>query len=761
MRRIRKIVNTGLLQIFLALLLVALLMFVSNYMVYKNSINGVYDQVSQNNKLVMKNMIGKFDESFKEIYNLNAAIQMLPYNAWESTADGGVDMHDAYMIHKYLLSLIPPIDYIEDVIVHHRGSNLVVTPAGTIDFRELFRQQYVHPTYTVDYWQSLTAAKHPLRVLPSQDYTRTIGSDTIQRRLIPVVANNESSSLNILVLLNADKLLRHVNQDAMMQGTSLIVMDDNRNIILNTDKSWDIVDMLRELNPGAGSTETTVKNKDYEYNLFQSNYNGFLYINKSPYKFKDLDAVTAVNRQIMAVAIASATILSALLSLYLYKPVRHIVRLIGSREEHGADYGRIRTGIVRIQAENASIKTQLDAYSAQLRQAAILSALHGSAPARETEQRLQQFVPELYASSRFVLVAFRLHAAAESGQFEAGALDETFGSLEAELLRHVPQAFMLQTGERTCLGVIGLGRSAQREDAVHGLREMLGQRQASETDTGVWNAAVSRSYSSEANHYRQAYREVIDALDYRNMDSRDPVIDCLAIRPTWKVYAPLDEIEKLSKLVMIGNAEEALRIVEEIVQGNEAWSVHRHQLVSVAKTCFYEMLRQLEASDLEPKQLIALEQDFLRSLQTAASSEDIQELLVRAVRFMAEACSRAVPKSKLDRASIVHYIEQHYMEDLHLEHMAGILETTPKYFSNYFKKTFGVNFVEYVNKVRLSHAKDLLKSTELSVAEIGKLAGYDSSSRFTNTFRKYYGVAPSEYRKSSQPEQPAAGRKKS
>ena len=104
-------------------------------------------------------------------------------------------------------------------------------------------------------------------------------------------------------------------------------------------------------------------------------------------------------------------------------------------------------------------------------------------------------------------------------------------------------------------------------------------------------------------------------------------------------------------------------------------------------------------------------------------------------------------KSKLNPTSIATYIELNYMKNLHLDHMAERLETSPKYFSSYFKKTFDINFVEYLNRVRLSHAKELLKKTELSVAEIGEKTGYLNSSTFTSTFKKYHGISPSDYRK--------------
>ena len=169
MGRMRSVANIGLLQIFFALVLVAGLMFVSNYLVYKNSIQGIYDQVSQNNKLVMKNIVSKFDESFKEIYNFIFSVQMHPFNTWEGTeGDNKIDMHDAYVIHNYLLSLVSKIDYIEEVVVYHEGSPIAITTAGTIGLQELFRSQYVHPTYHADYCMSLASTRHPLRVVPTQ-----------------------------------------------------------------------------------------------------------------------------------------------------------------------------------------------------------------------------------------------------------------------------------------------------------------------------------------------------------------------------------------------------------------------------------------------------------------------------------------------------------------------------------------------------------------------------------------------------------------
>lgn len=66
----RLIANRGLLQIFFALQLVVGIMFIFNYIVYKNSITGIYDKVSENNRMVIRNIIQSFDTSFSSVNNL-------------------------------------------------------------------------------------------------------------------------------------------------------------------------------------------------------------------------------------------------------------------------------------------------------------------------------------------------------------------------------------------------------------------------------------------------------------------------------------------------------------------------------------------------------------------------------------------------------------------------------------------------------------------------------------------------------------------
>lgn len=93
------------------------------------------------------------------------------------------------------------------------------------------------------------------------------------------------------------------------------------------------------------------------------------------------------------------------------------------------------------------------------------------------------------------------------------------------------------------------------------------------------------------------------------------------------------------------------------------------------------------------------------------------------------------------------YIEDHYTESLTLDVLAQYVHMNSSYFSSYFKKQTGENFKEYLNKVRLGHALELLLSTDMKSYEIAGEVGFSDSRYFSELFQKAYGKTPMAYRK--------------
>ena len=74
------------------------------------------------------------------------------------------------------------------------------------------------------------------------------------------------------------------------------------------------------------------------------------------------------------------------------------------------------------------------------------------------------------------------------------------------------------------------------------------------------------------------------------------------------------------------------------------------------------------------------------------------------------------------------------------------------HFLRMFRETTGTPPLEYRNRIRLEHAKELLQEEKLSIEEVSGMLGYTSASYFSSAFKKAYGVSPKQYQKRPVPE---------
>ena len=92
------------------------------------------------------------------------------------------------------------------------------------------------------------------------------------------------------------------------------------------------------------------------------------------------------------------------------------------------------------------------------------------------------------------------------------------------------------------------------------------------------------------------------------------------------------------------------------------------------------------------------------------------------------------------------YIHEHHTEELSLGRVASAVHTSTFYFCKLFKKITGVNFTEFVSRVRAEKAKNLLLNPNLRVSEIAYEVGFQSLTHFNRIFRRVMGQSPTEYR---------------
>lgn len=92
------------------------------------------------------------------------------------------------------------------------------------------------------------------------------------------------------------------------------------------------------------------------------------------------------------------------------------------------------------------------------------------------------------------------------------------------------------------------------------------------------------------------------------------------------------------------------------------------------------------------------------------------------------------------------YVQENYHKDIDMSVVSNLVSLSYSHFSKIFKDETGMNFSEYLQKVRLEKALEILSNPTSRIQEIAYNVGFSNPKHFTRAFKNYFGFSPSEYR---------------
>lgn len=96
---------------------------------------------------------------------------------------------------------------------------------------------------------------------------------------------------------------------------------------------------------------------------------------------------------------------------------------------------------------------------------------------------------------------------------------------------------------------------------------------------------------------------------------------------------------------------------------------------------------------------------------------------------------------------VVYFIQNYYFLPLDMDMICDYIKYSRSYLSRLFNNELGMTIPQYVNQVRIWHAKNLLEQTDLTIQEISVSVGFVDAFYFSKAFKKLAGISPNQYRK--------------
>lgn len=170
----------------------------------------------------------------------------------------------------------------------------------------------------------------------------------------------------------------------------------------------------------------------------------------------------------------------------------------------------------------------------------------------------------------------------------------------------------------------------------------------------------------------------------------------------------------------------------------------------------------LLTSGLEPMML-----HLLNLVKTELKTKDTyyKEIVTASIREFWYFLKRSLPKNDsgmqsqnkrnnmlYDMQQLLSYMEDNYADNISLTFAAKQMNFSESHFSKVFKKLIGINFITYLNMVRVEHAATQLKTTTSRVTDIALNCGFNNIRTFNRAFKEITGCTPSEFLKLTDPD---------
>ena len=141
---------------------------------------------------------------------------------------------------------------------------------------------------------------------------------------------------------------------------------------------------------------------------------------------------------------------------------------------------------------------------------------------------------------------------------------------------------------------------------------------------------------------------------------------------------------------------------------------------------------------------LASSSDYIRDMRINGKLNDLLTLLMES-SWHREAHTNAPKKMEISR--VKSFLDEHYKEKLSLESVASHFFIDKHYLARLFKEHYGATLVTYLQQVRITHAKRMLRFTDKSIEEIGLECGIGELNYFSRVFKNLEGISPSEFRR--------------
>lgn len=670
-------------------------------------------------------------------------------------------------IKVYLNSINASTDFLSEVWVHFNKSGIVVSDLAKYDADLFFELNY--PNRPLDEWESIMQENYAFRLLgryegnvafirslplaEAKPYAQVVMNvkEDVLKSLIGEVSGNTPVYIYVVdwlgnvIFSNEEPGMTNIDEDTVKN-----IFSENKEILRDAEGFFN-----REIN-----------GKRYMIAAVPSNKYGWSYIAVIPthYIMSKANIIKSVTVFVMAISLLIGLILSYLLTRRIYAPINKIVNFIDvagdlkisqDRKEMKNEFGFIDKMVSYVYNEYKDIEKNMTRSIPVLREKFLSDLLNGRNLKPVWQDMTRTLKMDIDLNDYYVVIVFeakdyvsyRHIAKVRTKGFEL-EIEEISKNTEFNDLK----IFTLKKTDDIAVSLVNLGKEPVEPEIVYDFIKKVVNVFREKYDVTV-TAGVGRMYNS-ADKVSDSYIEALRALEYKVIRGGSSIIqidEVIEYEESSFDY-PIEKEQQIINLVKSGDMEFLNKHLQEIFEKNlNRTDVSPELVYNLFNALISTAVRTIYEIHAEPEDIFGTDFNLYKQLNKYHSAAEKQE-------FIEEVFSKIVSYIDMQRKDqnmkvydrVLDYIHNNYDRDISLDSVADAVGLSIQYISWIFKKTSGVNFVNYLNSYRVNKAKVLLKESSLSISEVGKKIGFNNTNNFIRVFKKYEGVTPGQFREANQ-----------
>jgi two-component system, response regulator YesN len=734
--KLRATANSLFIRLFASFLIVVVILVSFNYFSLTFSKNKVRDEIINYNTLNLKSTTDNYEKEFGLIKNqllnlyFNENVQLMYFNG--GTINYEIAAKTMQDIRQITMN---PLLYLDNLILYYRKPSLVLDKNSMTAESTFFNKFYSSKEYPLAFWQAQFQNSTNFRIYaPSNFYDIPFKNDSnLLSQSFPVVVKNIwSQDFYMTAFLDMRKMFKAFHL-SINDNFFIIDADGKQLFTSSTDEKLGAP-------PTYDQSKVYIKKDNYYYFYREGAVSGLTYVNVVPDAFIASQVKLNVSLvSLLIITLGIGIVASLLFSFGFHQPIRRMITSfkqynpLGQIHSHINEFNQLGSQINRIHEDLSRKNSQLQSF-------AYMSSV----------KKIRSNLKMDFTDRPYVIVIFEL-TYKKRGQEQTG-IEQNWAYymkefIEIEFKKQYPESLTFQIESCRIMSFAFI-----EETDYPALKDLLVQMKGIfdfDKEEVYVTMAVSSFYSSAA-QMTEAYNEALQLSKRRPLNDKTQIIDSQVAQELVTMFLPRQQEQEFTVNLQAGNEIETLQIVNKFLAQLNKRSASSLQFYHFADEIIEKTLKTLTALQVDYRPLgdqAKLQEQILGCHTYEELTSYIDKFLISAIEL--------VNQKKEERDSIttfvIEYLEKKYSGDITLELVSEKLNISSGYLSTYFKDKTGVNFLDYLNDLRIRKAKEMLLEPGSRIQDVARRAGYQNMNSFNRMFKKFSGITPSEFRKQAVP----------